>query len=364
MKINTLALQSFRNYAKVDLNFNHNIIFIVGNNAQGKTNLVESIYTLAFSKSYRTKLTKDLIEYDKDFGKINASVQFDNGSIKNIQYVLSNQGKKIKVNNVEQKNKSEFVGLIKVIKFSPEDLNLIKGNPGVRRKFIDMYLSQIDRVYLQKFVQYNHLLKQKKALLKQKNVDETLLKIYNEKLAEYIEIIVSKRNLFITEFQPIVNKVFSNIVDNKEQLTFNYLTAFKEMDKIAIQAYLDEYIDREIKYCGALVGIQKDDIEFLINDKNAKQFGSQGQQRTIVLSLIIALVEYIFSKIGEYPILILDDVMSELDEQRKIQLTASFKVGMQIFLTTTSINDIITEIDDEYELYEVDTGKIKRVGEV
>lgn len=365
MKIQTLALQNFRNYEKCDLIFEKDIILIVGNNAQGKTNLVESIYTLAFSKSYRTKVEKDLITLSADFGKIIANIKFNNPSkIRKIDYILSAKGKKIKVNNVEQKLKSDFVGLVKVIKFSPEDLNLVKGSPSIRRKFMDMYISQIDKQYLLTLVNYNRLLKQKNAVLKTKNADLVLLGIYNEKLAEFIEIISEKRKAFIADFSPIVQQVFNKIVEDKEELRFEYQTAFKDiLIKEDITIYLNEYIEREIKNFGSLVGIQKDDLLFFIEDKNARQFGSQGQQRTIVLTLIIALVEYMYHKIGEYPILILDDVMSELDEKRKIQLVDSFKADMQIFLTTTSVDDIIDKITSNYELYNVSNGKIERVGE-
>lgn len=364
MKIENLTLQSFRNYDAANLTFAANIILIVGNNAQGKTNLVESIYTLAFSKSYRTKITKDLIKEEKDFGKINAKVIFENSQTKKVEYILTKNKKKIKVNNVEQKVKSDFVGLIKVIKFSPEDLTLVKGSPGIRRKFIDMYLSQLDKEYLFTLVKYNHLLKQKNALLKKKDVDsKALLKIYNQKMAEFIVKIVEKRTTFIHDYQPIVKKAFQKIVDGKEHLTFSYTSAFLAKNVQEVNDILDEYIEREMAYCGSLVGIQKDDLEFLINERSARQFGSQGQQRTIVLSLIISLVEYIHQAIGEYPILVLDDVMSELDERRKLQLVHSFSEQMQIFLTTTSVEDIISKIDLPYELYEVEDGKIEKVGE-
>ncbi|MGL5042963.1 MAG: DNA replication/repair protein RecF [Culicoidibacterales bacterium] len=365
MKLAALSLQYFRNYQTCQLVFNENIVIIVGNNAQGKTNLVEAIYTLAFSKSYRAKSEKELITIGQEFGKIQAKVRFDNQpKMKKIDYILSHKSKKVRVNNVEQKTKSDFVGLIKVIKFSPEDLDLVKGSPAVRRKFMDMYISQIDKQYLISLMNYNRLLKQKNALLKQKNADLTLLGIYNDKLSEFIEIIIERRKKFIDLFSPIVQRVFLNIVENKEEFGFKYVSAFESITtKADILAYLTDNLSREVKNFGALVGIQKDDLTFFIDNKNARQFGSQGQQRTIVLTLIIALVEYMHEQIGEYPILILDDVMSELDEYRKIQLLAAFKSEMQIFLTTTSVADIIDKIVNQYELYKVQNGKIERVGD-
>ena len=361
MKIENLALQAFRNYDKAQLNFTTNIILVVGDNAQGKTNLIESIYTLAFSKSYRTNITKELIKDAAEFSKINATIHFDNAQHKKVEYILTKKKKRIKVNNVEQKQKSSFVGLIKVIKFSPEDLNLVKGNPSIRRKFIDMYLSQLDKEYLLTLVKYNHLLKQKNALLKTKTVDKTLVRIYNQRLAEFIEILVKKRSDFIEKYQGLVQGTFLNIVEHKESFKLEYSSLFFEKSLAEINAILEEQLDREINYCGSLVGIQKDDLTFFINDKNAKQFGSQGQQRTIVLSLIISLVEYIYQEIGEYPILILDDVMSELDEHRKLQLLHAFKENMQIFLTTTSVEDIAEKIDLPYELYHVEAGHIEKI---
>ena len=364
MRIKSLELRSYRNYAKASLQFDENIIIIVGNNAQGKTNLVESIYTLAFSKSYRARSEKELMQMDAEFAKISASIFFQkDDATKDIDYIITAKGKNIKVNRVEQKVKSDFVGLVNVIKFSPDDLNLVKGSPNIRRKFIDMYLSQLDKKYLITFAQYNRLLKQKNAVLKQKNVDEHLLRIYNEKLAEFIEIISKKREAFVQEFFPKVREVFDKIVEGKEALQINFQSNFTDLaDQNAILEYLESYAPREIRNFGSLVGIQKDDIGFAIDDKDARSYGSQGQQRTIVLSLIIALVDYMYEKIGEYPILILDDVMSELDEQRKIQLLGSFKEHMQIFMTTTSVEDVIDEIKRPYELYRVQEGIIRKVG--
>lgn len=363
MQIQKLKLQSFRNYDTADLQFKKNIILIVGNNAQGKTNLVESIYTLAFSKSYRTQTMNDLIKEMNAFGKINANICFAQKKEKNIEYILTKKKKRIKVNNVEQKTKSEFVGLINVIKFSPEDLTLIKGTPSIRRKFIDMYLSQLDKEYLYVLVRYNHLIKQKNAALKARNVERTLIQIYNKKLAEFIKIIVEKRETFISEYKSIVNDVFQQIVSEAETLEFCYTSLFLNKSFAEIEQILELHLEKEMNHYGTLIGIHKDDLEFSINKRNARQFGSQGQQRTIVLSLIVALVDYIFYKIGEYPILVLDDVMSELDEQRKLQLIHSFHPDMQIFLTTTSVEDIIEKITLPYELYEVVEGKIRKVGE-
>jgi len=363
LQIQSLKLQSFRNYERVDLTFSQNIILIVGNNAQGKTNLVESIYTLAFSKSYRARTLQDLVKEAADFSKIDATINFASGQTKNVQYVLTRKKKRIKVNNIEQKTNSDFVGLIKVIKFSPEDLSLIKGTPSMRRKFLNVHLAQLDKEYLYALVKYNHLLKQKNALLKMKGQDLTLLDVYNEKMAQLMVIIASKREAFIEKYKPIVDQVFEKIVGGHETLAFSYVSLFANKTASEIKAMLDEYRQKEINYCGALIGVHKDDLQFVINERDARTFGSQGQQRTLVLSLIIALVQYIYREIGEYPILILDDVMSELDEARKLQLIHSFQQDMQIFLTTTSVEDIVEKIALPYELYEVTHGKISKVGE-
>jgi len=363
LQIQTLKLQSFRNYDVVDLHFAKNIILIVGNNAQGKTNLVESIYTLAFSKSYRTRSMPDLIKQNNGFTKINAEINFEHETAKRVQYVLTRDKKKIKVNNIEQKKNNDFVGLIKVIKFSPEDLTLVKGTPSIRRKFLNMHLAQLDKEYLYAFAKYNHVLKQKNALLKMKQVDAPLLQIYNQELAQLIKIIVDKREEFITNYRPLVENAFAQIAGSGEQFKFSYVSAFTNKTLTEIETILDDQLQKEINYCAAQVGIHKDDLVFYINEREARSFGSQGQQRTIVLALIIALVRYIYHEIGEYPILILDDVMSELDERRKLQLIHSFHQDMQIFLTTTSVEDIVQQIELPYELYEVNEGKIRKVGE-
>lgn len=363
MIVKELTLRTFRNYEKASLKFEAPVIIIIGNNAQGKTNLVESIYTLAFSKSYRARSEKELIFLSKDFAKINAMVHFtQQDSVKEIDYVISSKGKKIKVNNVEQTVKSDFVGLVNVIKFSPEDLELVKGSPNVRRKFIDMYLSQLDKEYLITFAQYNRLIKQKNAAFKQEKRDEQLLGIYNRQLAKYIEILSRKRKAFIEAFYPKVQAVFNKIVEGKEELDVQFVTQFEDLEtEEDIFEYLQENMPRELRNYGSLLGVHKDDLVFTIDGKNARQFGSQGQQRTIVLSLIIALVDYMQEIIGEYPILILDDVMSELDEHRKVQLLESFHDEMQIFLTTTSVEDVIDEVKRDYELYEVMDGTIKKI---
>lgn len=364
LKINKLSLKNFRNYQHFEQQFNKNMIIIVGDNAQGKTNIVESIYTLAFSKSYRTRFIKDLIQESCDFSKINAHIIFSDETTKQIEFIISQSGKKIKINGVEQKSKSDFLGLIKVIKFSPEDLDLIKGAPSVRRKFMDMYISQLDKQYFVNLLHYNHLIKQKNALLKKHTQNIELFRIYNKKIAEYIAYIHQARNLFYQHFFPIVYEVFNKIVDCNEILCVEYVSAFTNMDSSdIIEQYLNDHLSKEMKHCSSLFGIHRDELHFFINSKDAKKFGSQGQQRTIVLSLIIALVSYIQQQLAEYPILILDDVMSELDEQRRTHLLASFEKDMQIFLTTTSVEDIQQKINQTYELYHVVQGKINRVGE-
>lgn len=360
LKIKKLKLKSYRNYQQLAVDFLEDIVLIVGDNAQGKTNLVESIYTLAFSKSYRAKAEKELIQFHQPFAKIFAQVQFDQmGKEKNIDYVITEQGKKIKVNNIEQKIKADFVGLVKVIKFSPEDLSLIKSSPGVRRKFLDMYIVQLNKKYLITLAQYQRLLKQKNALLKQRTVDESLLKIYNNKLAEYIKILYEARQAFLEELIPKIKKIFNDIVNEKETLEIMYDSLFQNYQSVEeIQNFFDEKIGEEKNKFRAIYGIHKDDVVFSINGNNARKFGSQGQQRTIILSLIIALVSYFYEKTGEHPILILDDVMSELDEQRRINLIDSFFSEMQIFLTTTSVDDIIEKLHVPYQLIRVDRGNL------
>lgn len=368
MFIQSIALQNFRNYESLLVEFSPNVNVFIGKNAQGKTNLLEAFFVLALARSHRTTDDKDLIKWDQDFAKINAKVVKNLGNEK-LELVISKAGKRARINRLEQKKLSNYVGNLNIVLFAPEDLNLIKGNPTQRRRFLDMEIGQISRTYLANFSQFRKVLRQRNNYLKQLQKHKTEDRIYLEVLTEQLavlatEIIVERKN-FLGELENYMQGVHSELTDNKESLTISYLTtSFDNNLTQKSEIYADlksnyqKNYDKEIRSGTTLLGPQRDDIAFLINNRNVQDFGSQGQQRTVVLSIKLAEVELIKGVINDYPVLLLDDVLSELDEVRQTKLLKAIEDNIQTFITTTSIEGINREIVKNPQIYNVNNGRI------
>ena len=362
MLINSIQLKNFRNYRDCFVEFDPYINIFIGKNAQGKTNLLEAIYILSLSKSFKTKMIEELIYFDEDFAKIQGQIISHHQNM-SLEVVLSSLGKKAIVNHKEMKKTSDYVGYLNVVLFIPEDLMLIKGSPRLRRKLIDMELSKISPIYMYNLNKYNKLLKERNKYLKilhekHKGYDE-YLEVLSEQMAKLQVDLIKKRVEFIQLLDEISSTIYNYISLNQEKLHIEYKSVYKD---ISYESILDKYkknYQRDISYSQTMDGIHKDDMLMYLDDKNAELYASQGQQRSIVLSLKIGLLELIKKEIGEYPILLLDDVLSELDDVRKTKLLNLIQGKVQTFLTSTSIDGIHHQVIDLAKKIVIENGQVK-----
>ena len=371
MYIEQLELRNYRNYESIDVTFENKVNVILGENAQGKTNIMESIYVLAMAKSHRTSNDKDLIRWDEEYAKIKGRIQKYNGSLP-LELVLSKKGKKAKSNHLEQSKLSQYVGNMTVVMFAPEDLHLVKGSPQVRRRFIDMEIGQVSPVYLHDISLYQKILQQRNHYLKQlqtrKQKDQTMLDVLTEQFIEMAVKITRKRFEFVQLLESWAKPIHSGISRNLETLEIVYKPSLDVSDNQEWSKMVDIYEqkfngirEREIDRGVTLIGPHRDDLQFIVNGRDVQTFGSQGQQRTTALSVKLAEIELIHSEIKEYPILLLDDVLSELDDYRQSHLLNTIQGKVQTFVTTTNVDGIDHQTLNEATTFEVEAGSMKRL---
>jgi DNA replication and repair protein RecF len=370
MYMKELVLENFRNYESLQLTFDNKVNVILGENAQGKTNVLEAIYVLAMAKSHRTSNDKDLIRWDEEYAKIEGRVEKRHTSIP-LELTISKKGKKAKSNHIEQQRLSQYVGNLNVVMFAPEDLHLVKGSPQVRRRFIDMEIGQISPVYLHDISQYQKVLQQRNHYLKQlqanKQHDNTMLEVLNEQMITLAVKIVQKRFEFIRLLEEWAQPIHSGISRGLEKLKIDYrpsIDVLEDDDWSKMVEVFEEKIfslkEREIERGVTLIGPHRDELVFMVNGKNVHTFGSQGQQRTTALSVKLAEIELICSEIGEYPVLLLDDVLSELDDYRQSHLLNTIREKVQTFVTTTSTDGIHHQTLKEADTFHVVAGRVSK----
>ncbi|MER2192570.1 MAG: DNA replication/repair protein RecF [Solibacillus sp.] len=368
MNIERLQLTNYRNYESLTLEFSPKINVFIGENAQGKTNVMESIYVLAMAKSHRTSNDKELIRWDADYGKIEGVIEKRYGSLP-IELTLSKKGKKGKINHLEQTKLSNYIGQMNVVMFAPEDLNIVKGSPQIRRRFIDMEIGQISPVYLHDLLMFQKILKQRNHLLKNNQgrqiINDVMFDVYTEQYIQAAVQIIKKRFQFIDLLQEWAEKVHAGISRGLEQLVINYqpitgMEANWSSEEMAayLAKKLEEVKKRELDRGVTLVGPHRDDLQFLVNGYDVQTYGSQGQQRTTALSLKLAEIELIKQETKEAPILLLDDVLSELDDYRQSHLLNTIQGEVQTFVTTTSVEGINHETMKHAKMFHVKQGTI------
>lgn len=355
MYIENLVLNNYRNYKELDFKLTNNVNIIYGDNAQGKTNIIESIYFCSTSKSHRTNFDKEVINWGEDEAHI--QLLFYKKRQERIDIHLKKNGKKgIAINKVPIKKMSELFGFFNVVMFSPEDLSLIKNGPKQRRKFIDLELCQLDSIYVYNLQQYYKLLKQRNNLLKEINYNKNLMDtlfIWDDQLIEYGIKIIERRQEFINVLNEYVQIIHSNLTNNKEKLLIKYV---KDVDIDSYRTNLKNYLKKDIKFGNTSHGPHRDDISLFINGIDVRSYGSQGQQRTVALSLKLAEIDIIKDETNDAPILLLDDVMSELDELRQKHLIEHIKDN-QTIITCTGIEDMIKNISTSH-IFKVDDGRL------
>ncbi len=359
MYIQKIKLENFRNYDRQELEINKGLNIFIGDNAQGKTNVIESIYLSSIGKSFRTNKDYELIKFDKDYFNIDIQY-FKNDRENNINILLENNKNKIvKVNQIKIDKLSQMIGNINVILFSPDELKIVKQSPSIRRRFFDISISQVKTIYLYYMLQYNKILNQRNNLLKQISKNRSLLDtidIWNEKLIEVGLKIIDIRKEYIDKISKILKDKHMQLSEEKEELNLRYIPNCenKEMFKEKLEKNLQYDIDRGYTNNGP----HKDDYCFYINSLDLSKFGSQGQQRSSILSYKLAEIDNLYDEFGEYPILLLDDVASELDNNRISRLLDNLKTH-QTIITCTDIDNF--KLLSDYKLFVVKNGEVEEV---
>ena len=362
MIIKSLELLNYRNYINENIIFDKGINILYGDNAQGKTNILEAIYLSITSKSHRSSNDKELINFSKDESHIKLIIEKKEIENRIDIHIRKNKSKGIAINSLALKRASELFGMANVIFFSPEDLGIIKNGPSERRKFIDMELCQLDKIYLHSLMEYNKILNQRNKLLKEigfKTDLEDTLDIWDAQLIRYGKEIIKQREYFIYLLNNIIKDIHSELTTNKEELEIVY---DKNVSIEEFENKLKKYRDNDLRLKNTNIGPHRDDIAFFIKfNKNetidARKFASQGQQRTVALSLKLAEIELVKDFTSDYPILLLDDVLSELDESRQTKLLDSIK-HIQAIISCTGIEDFINRNMSIGKLFLVKNGKV------
>ena len=358
MYIDKIKLKDFRNYSELELEFNNKVNFILGQNAQGKTNLLESIYITSIGKSFRTSRDTEMIGFRKDFARVYCETS-RNDMDGSVEIIIDRAGKKfVKLDGVKIKRASELLKNVYIVIFSPEDLKIVKDEPEKRRKFIDRELCQIKPSYYDSLSNYRKVLLQRNNYLKEEIIDPSILDIWDMQLAEYGARVMRHRSEFIETLNLISSEIHGKITDGRENLQLKYSPNSDLKDNL--YEIIKKSSDNDIRQRTTTRGPHKDDLEFYIDGINVRSFGSQGQQRTCALSLKLAEINIIEDETGEKPILLLDDVMSELDSMRQKFLIKSLE-DIQLFITTTEMSDRLLEEFPEKSIFKVTDGKAEKI---
>ncbi|NCO73701.1 MAG: DNA replication/repair protein RecF [Cyanobacteria bacterium] len=376
MFLKNIYLSYFRNYIQEEVNFHSNKIIILGNNAQGKSNLLEAIELLSTLKSHRTSREQDFVYKDRVYGQIKANIS-RNFADYDLGIMLPFKGRRELTLNYEKLSRNlDFLGIVNTVLFSSLDIDLVRGSPEYRRNWVDNLLVQLEPIYSYIIKQYLQVLKQRNALLKSfktrgimtfsslSKSEELELQLWDDKLVETGCRVMRRRGRVLSKIEPLA-KLWHNQISNKtEKLQIIYLpnVEYKENEIEDIQNRIREEINHkrnaEISSGNTLVGPHRDDIDFMINQATAKNYGSQGQQRTLVLSLKLGELQLIEQVVGETPLLLLDDVMAELDLKRQQQLLDSLGNRFQTFITTTHLNYFDNKLLQQAQIIEVEKGKV------
>ena len=359
MFIKRLQMLNYRNYNALDIELCPNVNVFMGDNAQGKTNILEAIYYCAFAKSHRTSKDKELINWNGEHAFISVDVGRERLD-KRIDISILKDGKKsIRINKIKIKKIGELFGNFNVVMFSPEDLRIIKDSPGVRRKFIDMELCQLNPKYYYNLVQYNKVLNERNILLRNRNTSSEMLEIYDMQLVEFGYNIIRDRVKYIESLNKYAEKIHSDITSGKEKINFKYISTIKDLENIKENFYtlLEKNRSKDCDRGITSIGPHRDDFFVYINDIDTKSYGSQGQQRTAVLTMKFSSLEIIKELTGEFPVLLLDDVLSELDFNRKKYILST--IGqIQTVITCTGIEDLYEYLDEKAKVFKVKNGEI------
>lgn len=340
MKVNHLNLENYRNFPKLEIDFDAVGAIIYGKNGIGKTNLLEAIAYSAFGRSFQTIHDRDLKNFNSDFFRISAQFTYRNKQLQ-IDSAFSNEQKKIRINELKINKLSELFKYIKIVYFSPRDIDFSAGNPGFRRNFFDLAISQNSFQYIETLKEYNRILKQRNALFKTDYL-KSEKDSWDDRFVQTGTEIIKLRKEYLLKFIPVLTEYLNFISDNSEILTFEYIHSFpledgKELSESFRESLLKNE-KREKEYNRSLYGPHLDDINFMINGRSFKRFGSQGQKRSLAISARLAQAKLISQSDGEFPILMFDDVLADLDKVRTSNILKLIKIKHQIFIATPNKN--------------------------
>ena len=357
MIIKSIELSNFRNYEELNIQFDDGTNILYGDNAQGKTNILEAAFMSGTTKSHKGSKDKEIIRFDAEEAHIRTIV-LKNEKEYQIDMHLRNRGSKgVAINKIPIKKASELFGILNIVFFSPEDLNIIKNGPSERRRFLDAELCQLDKLYLSDLTKYNKILNQRNKLLKdiyyRHDLIETL-PVWDAQLLETGKRIIQRRNVFIEELNEIIGTIHSNISGGKEDLILKYEP---NIDEIFFEDELLKAKQKDLKLCQTTVGPHRDDMLFSVNNIDIRKYGSQGQQRTSALSLKLAEIEIVKKSIHNTPVLLLDDVLSELDSNRQNYLLNSIS-EIQTIITCTGLEEFVKNRFHINKVFRVVNGKV------
>lgn len=358
MKINEITLTNFRTYQKQYVRLHDGVHLLVGDNGVGKTNFLEAVYVLGLARSYKGE-DQDLIRHEESFAKIEAVVA-KGGREQTMAIIVSELGKKAIANSTEIRRLSDYVGLLDIVAFTPDALQLVKGAPVERRYFLDLFLGQSDKRYLDALGQFKHILKQRNELLKSyaltKKYDDVFLDVLDTQFDSVAATIVAKRNAFLLEVKRLASAAFAVLTGREDALSIDYRPSLESGFKTALQGRLKS----DLNQGSTGVGPHRDDFDIRLHDKSARDFASQGEQRLAVLAMTLAMVDYLDQQTGETPVILLDDVFSELDHDKQNRLVRHLnRLCAQVVITTTSLSDLAPQAISGSKRYTVTKGSIR-----
>ena len=360
MILKSVALSHFRNYDDLYMEFDKGTNILYGDNAQGKTNVLESIYVSGTTKSHKGSKDRELIQFGQEESHIRTIVEKGGIDYQIDMHLKKNKSKGIAINRMPIKKASELFGILNIVFFSPEDLNIIKNGPSERRRFLDVELCQLDKIYLYNLTKYNKILNQRNKLLKDINFRPELLDtlaVWDMQLIEYGKKIIRTRKEFVEELNGIVYEIHKNISGNKEELILKYEPDVLEEN---MEQELARCREKDLKFGQTNTGPHRDDLCFMIKDIDVRKFGSQGQQRSCALSLKLSEIELVKKSIKETPILILDDVLSELDSNRQNFLLNSIH-DIQAIITCTGLDEFVKNRFEINKIFKVVDGMVEAI---
>ncbi|MBC5689202.1 DNA replication/repair protein RecF [Mediterraneibacter sp. NSJ-55] len=359
MVIKSLKLKNYRNYDLLDLTFDPKTNILYGDNAQGKTNILEALYLTGTTKSHRGTKDRDLIRFGCEESHLETIVNKNGIDFQIDMHLKKNSPKGIAINKIPIRRASELFGIVHFVFFSPEDLNIIKDGPSGRRRFIDLELSQLDKLYLSNLSNYNRIINQRNSLLKelykQENLMETL-DIWDLQLVEYGNKVMERREEFICQVNKIISDIHFKLTGGKEKISIVYE---KSIGTLSLEQALKKNRERDIRMKSTSVGPHRDDLCFMAENLDIRKFGSQGQQRTAALSLKLSEIELVKKLINDTPILLLDDVLSELDKHRQNYLLDSIH-NIQTVITCTGLDEFVNHRFSINKIFHVKNGKVAK----